>query len=83
VTDPGQLYFEPSGNVYNPQLQRELSQAGQQGSGGPPSGGGGAGGAGYGGYTLSSGEKTPPSEYGVTSFMSTSTKDLPIFCNSR
>ena len=26
VSDPGQLYFEPSGNVYNPQIQRELSQ---------------------------------------------------------
>ncbi len=31
VTDPGQLYFEPSGNVYNPQIQRELSLIGQQG----------------------------------------------------
>jgi YD repeat-containing protein len=50
VSDPGQLYFEPSGNVYNPQIQRELSQAGQQGSGDPPSGGGGAGGGGYGGF---------------------------------
>jgi len=40
VSDPGQLYFEPSGNVYNPQLQRELSQLGQQGLTGPPSGGG-------------------------------------------
>jgi len=55
VSDPGQLYFEPSGNVYNPQIQRELSQVGQQGLGGPPSGGGdagggGAGGSGYGGF---------------------------------
>jgi hypothetical protein len=33
--------------VYNPQIQRELSQVGQQGLTGPPSGGGG--GAGYGG----------------------------------
>jgi len=31
VSDPGQLDFEPSGNVYNPQLQRELSQVGPQG----------------------------------------------------
>ena len=29
VTDPGQLYLEPSGKVYNPQIQRELSQVGR------------------------------------------------------
>lgn len=54
VTDPGQLDFEPSGNVYNPQIQRELSQVGEQGIGGPPSGGGagvgGGGGPGNGGF---------------------------------
>jgi hypothetical protein len=38
VSDPGQLYFEPSGNVYNPQLQRELSLIGPQGIFAPPSG---------------------------------------------
>jgi hypothetical protein len=38
VTDPGQLYFEPSGNVYNPQLQRELSQVGPQGLSAPNGG---------------------------------------------
>ena len=43
VTDPGQLYFEPSGNVYNPQIQRELSQVGPQGIFGPPSGFGNGG----------------------------------------
>jgi hypothetical protein len=40
VTDPGQLYFEPSGNVYNPQIQRELSLVDQQGITGAPSGSG-------------------------------------------
>ena len=50
VTDPGQLLFEPSGNVYNPQIQRELSQVGQQGLGDPPSGGGGAGYGGFGNF---------------------------------
>jgi YD repeat-containing protein len=39
VSDPGQLYFEPSGNVYNPQIQRNLSLIGPQGIDGPPSGG--------------------------------------------
>jgi hypothetical protein len=43
VSDPGQLYFEPSGNVYNPQLQRELSLIGPQGILGPPSGFGNGG----------------------------------------
>ncbi len=43
VTDPGQLYFEPSGNVYNPQIQRELSLIGPQGIFGPPSGFGNGG----------------------------------------
>ena len=43
VSDPGQLYFEPSGNVYNPQLQRELSLIGPQGIFGPPSGFGNGG----------------------------------------
>ena len=47
ITDPGQLYFEPSGNVYNPQIQRELSQLGQQGIGGAPSDGGGPGNGGF------------------------------------
>ena len=42
VSDPGQLYFEASGNVYNPQLGRELSLIGPQGIGGPPSDGGGS-----------------------------------------
>jgi hypothetical protein len=41
VTDPGRLYFEPSGDVYNPQIQRELSQVGQQGIGGAPTDGSG------------------------------------------
>ncbi len=43
VSDPGQLYFEPSGNVYNPQLQRDLSLIGPQGIFGPPSGFGNGG----------------------------------------
>jgi hypothetical protein len=43
VSDPGQLYFEPSGNVYNPQIQRELSLIGPQGILGPPSGFGSGG----------------------------------------
>ena len=40
VSDPGNLYFNPSGNVYNPQIQRGLSQVGQQSWGGPPNGDG-------------------------------------------
>ena len=43
ITDPGNLYFDPSGNVYNPQIQRGLSQAGQQGWGAPANGGFGPG----------------------------------------
>ena len=43
ISDPGQLYFEPSGNVYNPQIQRELSLIGPQGIFGPPSGFGNGG----------------------------------------
>jgi hypothetical protein len=31
ITDPAPLYFDQSANVYNPMLQRELSQLGQQG----------------------------------------------------
>jgi hypothetical protein len=46
VTDPGQLYFEPSGNVYDPQIQRELSQVGPQGITAPFDGGAGSGGFG-------------------------------------
>src|SRR5260370_25797678 len=42
-SDRGQLYFEPSGNVYNPQIQRELSLIGPQGIFGPPSGFGNGG----------------------------------------
>jgi YD repeat-containing protein len=56
VTDPAQLYFEPSGNVYNPQIQRDLSPVGQQGIDGAPSDAGaglsaaGGGGPGNGGF---------------------------------
>jgi hypothetical protein len=38
ITDPGNLYFNPSGNVYNPQFQRNMSQVGQQGLSGPGNG---------------------------------------------
>ncbi len=38
ITDPANLYFLPGANVYNPQLQFDLSQVGPQGLGGPGSG---------------------------------------------
>ena len=60
ITDPANLYFLLGSNVYNPQLQLDLSQVGPQGLAGPrlgPSGGpaaapGGSsgGGAGAGSY---------------------------------
>ncbi|MFZ1886960.1 MAG: hypothetical protein WAU33_02935 [Candidatus Binataceae bacterium] len=34
ITDPANLYFNPSSNVYNPQIQNALSQVGAQGLGG-------------------------------------------------
>jgi len=34
-TDPANLYFNSSSNVYNPQMQTALSQVGAQGLGGP------------------------------------------------
>jgi hypothetical protein len=34
-TDPANLYFNSSSNVYNPQMQNMLSQVGAQGLGGP------------------------------------------------
>jgi hypothetical protein len=34
LTDPANLYFNPSSNVYNPQIQNALSQVGAQGLGG-------------------------------------------------
>jgi hypothetical protein len=55
VSDPGQLYFEPSGNVYNPQLQRALSLIGPQGIFGPPSGFGNGGFSSPGGHGSSAG----------------------------
>jgi hypothetical protein len=39
ITDPAPLYFDQGANVYNPMLQRELSQLGQQGIAGPPTAG--------------------------------------------
>jgi Phospholipase A2-like domain len=46
-TDPANLYFNSSSNVYNPQMQNMLSQVGAQGLGGPsiasPDGPGAAG----------------------------------------
>ena len=59
ITDPANLYFLPGSNVYNPQLQLDLSQVGPQGLGGPggagPSGSpaaapGGSSGGGAGAY---------------------------------
>ncbi len=47
-TDPAPLYFDQGANVYNPMLQRELSQLGQQGIAGPPTAGAGDGGMGNG-----------------------------------
>ena len=35
ITDPANLYFNPSSNVYNPQTQHLLSQVGAQSLGGP------------------------------------------------
>jgi hypothetical protein len=40
VTDPGNLYFDGSGNMHNPQIWREVSPVGEQGIGGPPDGDG-------------------------------------------
>ena len=37
-TDPANLYFNSSSNVYNPQMQTVLSQVGAQGLGGPSGG---------------------------------------------
>jgi hypothetical protein len=34
ITDPANLYFNPSSNVYNPQIQNAVSQVGAQGLGG-------------------------------------------------
>ncbi len=48
ITDPAPLYFDQGANVYNPMLQRELSQLGQQGIAGPPTAGAGDGGMGNG-----------------------------------
>jgi hypothetical protein len=52
-TDPANLYFNSSSNVYNPQMQNMLSQVGAQGLGGPsiaaPDGPGVAGPSGQGG----------------------------------
>jgi hypothetical protein len=72
VTDPGQLYFEPSGKTYNPQIQRELSQVGVQGIGGAPNDGGGAG---YGGFGNFGGHAGSP---GGPSNLSTSISDLGV-----
>jgi hypothetical protein len=48
ITDPAPLYFDHGANVYNPMLQRELSQLGPQGIAGPPTAGAGDGGMGNG-----------------------------------
>jgi hypothetical protein len=48
ITDPAPLYFDHGANVYNPMLQRELSQLGPQGSAGPPTAGAAEGGMGKG-----------------------------------
>ncbi len=48
ITDPAPLYFDQDANVYNPMLQRELSQLGQQGIAGPPAAGAADGGMGNG-----------------------------------
>ncbi len=48
ITDPAPLYFDQGANVYNPMLQRELSQLGQQGIAGPPTAGAADGGMGNG-----------------------------------
>jgi hypothetical protein len=61
ITDPAPLYFERGANVYNPMLQRELSQLGQQGIAGPPTAGAGDGdmGNGFGGFGPSQGFGNP------------------------
>ncbi len=48
ITDPAPLYFDHGANVYNPMLQRELSQLGPQGIAGPPTAGAAEGGMGKG-----------------------------------
>ncbi len=48
ITDPAPLYFDQGANIYNPMLQRELSQLGQQGIAGPPTAGAADGGMGNG-----------------------------------
>ena len=72
VSDPGQLYFEPSGNVYNPQLQRELSLVGPQGIGGAPSDGGGSATSGSGNSRGRSGSPGGPSK------LSTALSDIAV-----
>ena len=47
LTDPYNLYYTGSANMYNPQLQHELSQAGAQSLGGPSGGGVSARSSGY------------------------------------
>jgi len=61
ITDPAPLYFDKDANVYNPMLQRELSQLGQQGIAGPPTAGAGDGdmGNGFGGFGPSQGFGNP------------------------
>jgi hypothetical protein len=48
ITDPAPLYFDHGANVYNPMLQRELSQLGPQGIAGSPTAGAAEGGMGKG-----------------------------------
>ena len=38
ITDPYNLYYSGSANMYNPKIQHELSQAGAGGLGGPSAG---------------------------------------------
>ncbi len=61
ITDPAPLYFDQGANVYNPMLQRELSQLGQQGIAGPPTAGAADGGMGngFGGFGPSQGFGNP------------------------
>jgi hypothetical protein len=73
ASDPGQLYFEPSGNVYNPQLQRDLSLIGPQGIFGPPSG------FGNGGFSSASGHG---SSAGGPSNLAGALSDLAVVGNA-
>jgi YD repeat-containing protein len=72
-TDPAHLYFEPSGNVYDPQIQRELSQVGQEPLFGPPDGGAGLGGV---SVEPSSSGANPGASAGTPPSLSTTMKDL-------